>query len=133
MRYFIANALLVLGSVIFVFLGLESYLWIDSLAAPPPKIEQKIAIPAAPKLSTEEDSIPAELIAFTEARKRVTTMPDEWKMREIEVPGAAHAYSWQGVVHVVDENGFRRTTPFPPKDPNVFRVMVLGDSLTYGA
>jgi lysophospholipase L1-like esterase len=60
------------------------------------------------------------------------TMPKEWALREVHIPGAAKAYYWQGALHVEDENGFRRSTPFPQKDPNTFRVMVVGDSLTFG-
>jgi len=59
-------------------------------------------------------------------------MPSEWERVNVEMAGATSAYSWQGVLHVFDGNRMRRTTPFPPKQPGVFRVMVLGDSFTYG-
>ena len=64
--------------------------------------------------------------------KRLLTMPEEWKRRETVVPGAGKAYYWHGKLHVFNEFGMRRTAPFSPKDQNTARIMVLGDSLTYG-
>ena len=60
------------------------------------------------------------------------TMPEEWKLREVTVAGAKYAKYWHGKLHVYDEVGFRRTTPFPPKQADRCRIMVVGDSLTYG-
>ena len=37
-----------------------------------------------------------------------------------------------GVSHVHDSDGFRRTTLVPPKRPGSTRVIVVGDSYTYG-
>jgi len=59
-------------------------------------------------------------------------IPEEWQKREITIPGAAHAHFWLGKLFVFDENGMRRTRPFPPPEPGKFRIAVLGDSLTYG-
>jgi lysophospholipase L1-like esterase len=59
-------------------------------------------------------------------------MPPEWERRETQVPEAYRAVYWQGVLHVYNTDGFRMTGPPPPKDPSLFRVLVLGDSLTYG-
>jgi len=39
---------------------------------------------------------------------------------------------WHGALHVLDENGMRFTGPIPPRDPETFRIMIVGDSLTYG-
>ncbi|MBD3309308.1 hypothetical protein GF339_23125 [candidate division KSB3 bacterium] len=60
------------------------------------------------------------------------TMPDEWKARPVEIEGAAGAEYWHGKLHVYNDAGMRRTTPFPPKKPDQCRIMVVGDSLTYG-
>ena len=59
-------------------------------------------------------------------------MPNEWKRRVANIPGASYAYYWHNILHVHDKNSMRRTTPFPPKEKNNFRIMVVGDSLTYG-
>lgn len=60
------------------------------------------------------------------------TIPDEWKKRTVEIENTRAAYYWHGVLHVHDKQWMRRTQPFPPKSENVFRIMVVGDSLTYG-
>ncbi|MFH1887025.1 MAG: GDSL-type esterase/lipase family protein [Pseudomonadota bacterium] len=57
---------------------------------------------------------------------------EDMLMKKVEVPGAEKAYVWNGALHVLDAMGMRRTTPFPPRDPSVFRIAALGDSLTYG-
>lgn len=125
----ISNALLVLASIAFVFIGMEAYLRIDALftttaPVPSPKVA---AVPLA-----SGGTVPPEIVATADARYRFTTMPKAWQHRDVTVPGAKFAYYWQGALHVHDENNFRRSTPFPPKDSDVFRVMVVGDSLTYG-
>jgi hypothetical protein len=60
------------------------------------------------------------------------TMPEEWKRRETKVEGATHASWWHNKLHVYNADGMRTTRPFSEKDPGTFRIMVLGDSLTYG-
>jgi peptidoglycan/LPS O-acetylase OafA/YrhL len=58
------------------------------------------------------------------------------EMRRVSLPPtgtAVSAYRWLGVVHVADERGFRRNTPFPAKKPGATRVLTLGDSYTWGA
>lgn len=68
----------------------------------------------------------------THARHFPPTIPDAWKRRPAEVEGAYRAWYWHDHLHVYDQNGMRRAAPFPPKKPDVCRVMVVGDSLTYG-
>ena len=70
--------------------------------------------------------------AQRKGEKRLLTMPEEWKRRDTDVPGAGKAYYWHGKLHVLNEFDMRRTAPFTSKNPNVARIMVLGDSLTYG-
>ena len=79
-----------------------------------------------------EPDIDSEVHKIVAARGKPLTMPKDWKQRSVEISGAAKAYYWHGVLHVRNENRFRRTTPFPEKKAGTFRVIVVGDSLTYG-
>lgn len=63
-------------------------------------------------------------------RLGVWTLPTSWERRD--VPGASRDYMWHGAVHRHDDNLFRRDQPFPTKQTDIFRIMVVGDSLTYG-
>lgn len=59
-------------------------------------------------------------------------MPQEWKKRDVKIPGAFEAFYWHDILHVHNKSGMRRTEPFPPKSDHQFRIMIVGDSLTYG-
>jgi lysophospholipase L1-like esterase len=59
-------------------------------------------------------------------------MPQEWKKKRVKIPEASYAYYWHDILHVHDKNHMRRTTPFPPKADGRLRIMIVGDSLTYG-
>jgi lysophospholipase L1-like esterase len=59
-------------------------------------------------------------------------MPEEWKKRNVNIPGAFEACYWHNILHVQNKNGMRRIAPFPPKSDHRFRIMIVGDSLTYG-
>lgn len=67
-----------------------------------------------------------------EGNARLLTMPKEWEERPVFVEGSVGAKYWHGKLHVYNEYGMRRTTPFTAKTPEIGRIMVLGDSLTYG-
>jgi lysophospholipase L1-like esterase len=88
-----------------------------------------------PSLDTSQDMISH---ASPEVRQRVlarrghVVMPQEWKMLKVEVSGAHLAYYWQGALHVYDKDGMRFQSPIPAKNPDTFRIMIVGDSLTYG-
>jgi lysophospholipase L1-like esterase len=64
--------------------------------------------------------------------KQKLAIPQEWKKRRVNVSGASYAYFWHNILHVHDENLMRRIVPFPPKLDGKFRIMIVGDSLTYG-
>jgi lysophospholipase L1-like esterase len=70
--------------------------------------------------------------ARAESRHWLLSMPEEWKFQVTAAPGAAAAYYWHGVLHVQNEDGLRWSKPFPPKRDDTYRVMVVGDSLTFG-
>ena len=59
-------------------------------------------------------------------------MPREWERQLIQIAGAKHAEYWHGHLHVYNRDGMRVLGDFPPEQPGVFRVIALGDSLTYG-
>lgn len=59
-------------------------------------------------------------------------IPQEWKRRSVCVSGASYAYYWHDILHVHDKNRMRRTECFRPRSDGKFRIIVLGDSLTYG-
>jgi hypothetical protein len=97
-----------------------------------------IASPAAgsPAPSSEfADAIviPPEIVAAAKSRQRLLSMPEAWNLKRTNVSGAARAGYLHGVLEVYNEDGMRWATPFPPKHDNVYRVMVVGDSFTYGA
>jgi hypothetical protein len=118
------NSALALGSVCFTLVSTELVLR---------------AIPSLPSISSTQiptrefgDDIPSELVSRAQARHGFVTMPDKWKIRPAQVQGAWSAHWWHGILSVSDRAGMRRTEPFPPKQPGTYRVMVVGDSLTYG-
>jgi lysophospholipase L1-like esterase len=139
-RRFLANSALVIASCTFVLvvmeLSLRAYAWL----LPPPPIQSHASVAAEhlppPTISASfninDIHVPPELIAESAARKRYITMPNAWKRRTVNVPGSAWSFYWQGVLHIHNAAGMRQTTPFPKKRPGVYRVMVVGDSLTYG-
>jgi len=95
----------------------------DVSAAPPARLDGD----ADPR-----DVLPTAVRARIPQRLAVITMPPEWTERAVEIPGARKALYWHDVLHVYDVNQMRRTEPFPPKQPGRPRIVVLGDSLTYG-
>ena len=83
-------------------------------------------------LSTHSIPIPSEVLAQVVRRQSLTTMPQEWELQLVKAEGAVRASLWHGVLHVYDAYGMRRTSEFPLKRKDVFRIVVVGDSLTYG-
>jgi hypothetical protein len=86
-------------------------------------------------VAPQEDwfQLPDDIVRLANARASVLTLPEAWRHRRETVEDASLAYTWHGALHLYDERGFRRRNgPFPPKDPDTLRIMVVGDSLTYG-
>jgi lysophospholipase L1-like esterase len=131
LRSALLDALLVFVSVAVCFAGLELFLWIAAAAEPPVALSPP-APAASPAASGQLVQVPEEITARATARYRFLTMPEEWEQRPAQVPDATWAYYWHGVLHVHNADTMRRIGPFPPKAQGVYRVMVVGDSLTYG-
>jgi GDSL-like Lipase/Acylhydrolase family len=66
------------------------------------------------------------------AGRGTLTMPEDFKRRDVRIEGAIRAYYWHNVLHVFNQDDMRLVGEFRPKRPDTFRVMVVGDSLTYG-
>ncbi len=62
---------------------------------------------------------------------RLATMPDELMRHPVTVEGAARADYWQGKLHIYNKDSFRHLGDYTP-DRGMRRIVILGDSLTYG-
>lgn len=125
------NTLLVAISIALFFGCLEGFLWAWSMN----NVVQtaSITVPLPSNNLDADHPIPPDVVATGNSRLKILTMPDSWKRVPTEVAGAARADYWQGVLEVYNSDGLRWVTPFPEKRDDTYRVMVVGDSLTYGA
>jgi lysophospholipase L1-like esterase len=107
---------------------LEATLWVFERAADEPLpafVAAEGNVPLAPEL-------PSAIKAKIERMQGALVMPSAWQKRDLaKIPGT-DPFVWHGVFHPIDANGMRREQPFPPRDPGRLRIMVVGDSLTYG-
>lgn len=58
-------------------------------------------------------------------------MPEEWKDRPAQVSGAVRANYWLNKLHVYNSDSFRHIGDYV-RDDSKRRIVVVGDSLTYG-
>lgn len=127
----LALALASMGLCVTVF---EGYLaWLESEAVKH-RVSQE-STPSAPGVALADGfELPADLVVAMERRRQLLSLPPEWEHKPLQVPGTSAAYSWHGVPHLSDENHFRRLNgPFPARRAETMRIMVVGDSMTYGA
>jgi len=153
------NATLLFGSISSVFVAAEILLWIlsptpgsasgkppspgpilhsvgeaqaETPLQPLPDRRKQAVSGGLPTLAEADALLGPDILAAARRRADALSMPPEWQMREVQVAGAYRAYYWQGVLHVHNSDRMRMIGSPPPKDPPSFRVLVLGDSLTYG-
>jgi hypothetical protein len=119
---------MVVGSVIVGLVLLETALWLWErvLYEPFPEFDTETAdVPLAPDL-------PPEIRAKVARMQSAVIMPPAWQKRDLAKMPGTDPFIWHGIIHQIDHNGMRRDDPLPPRDPSRFRIMVVGDSLTYG-
>jgi GDSL-like Lipase/Acylhydrolase family len=129
-----ANGLLAAISIVLFFAGFELLLWAAEV------FNQRIdsgSDASARHVEVATDGtlmadVPAYIISSAAGRYKYVTMPEEWKQVLIQVAGASWARRWHGAIEIYNKDEMRHIGPFPPKKPGVFRVLVVGDSLTYG-
>ena len=155
------NTTLLIGSISSVFVVAELLLWILSPTIGPPSGKPPSSDPAPilhaagaaqaaaplqplpngrgqavseelPTLAEADALLEPGILAAARQRANALSLPREWERREVQVAGAYRAAYWQGVLHVYNSDWMRMIGSPPPKDPSSFRVLVLGDSLTYG-
>ena len=148
------NVAVIVGTVGVWVAGFEAYLgWLESSAirvqASAASTSKQPASVAAPEKTEDgntpakelpipfhnrEFALPPDLREEMKRRNDLLSLPQEWERKRIEVAGARWAYSWHGIDHIHDDNNFRRLIGrFPEKRAGTMRVVVVGDSMTYGA
>jgi hypothetical protein len=128
----LANVSLVLGSVTLAFLSLEGFLWISAASQIPHPSTPALVIVPPPVESENGVVVPPELIAAAKNRQEIISKPESWMRTPTQVDGATRAHHRHGVLEVYNSEGMRWARPFPDKREDFYRVMVVGDSLTYG-
>jgi lysophospholipase L1-like esterase len=142
-RVWFANFALAVVSLTIFMTAAEGYLRYLEASYLPPLREPASQTPAALEKSLEPKTVtwgqasitlPAELVAHMRQRRALLTRPEGFSLKLVEATCVSRASQWQGVIQISDQDGFRRCDgPFDPKRADIYRVMVVGDSLTYGA
>jgi len=95
-----------------------------------------IAAEAALMITRTQFEEPTQRTVLDEDGKGSSTahslvMPTEWEIRKADVEGAHEAYYWHGKLHIKNRHGMRTIGDYEI-DPDLRRIVVLGDSVTYG-
>jgi lysophospholipase L1-like esterase len=135
------NLALSVGAVGCCLIGAEILLWVLSPAAPrqaaslfdllvPPAKAEIVAAPVMPDAAT--GLVPKEVLDNAAARYKLLALPQAWARRPVDIAGDYRALYWHQVLHVYNIDSMRYPGPIPKKPDGMFRILVLGDSLTYG-
>lgn len=130
-RNFVLKALLVSVSVSAPLIFFELFLRVNSEWQRADS-SGSVRIPLAQVTIPKNTTVPKELTDIARKRIDLLTMPSSWKRRDVQVEGASRAYYWHDVLHVYNSEGMRWRRPYPDKRSDHYRVLVVGDSLTYG-
>lgn len=118
---------LLIGTVLGSCMLLEAYFAWQS-------VDFDVRKPSSAEAREDWFMLPEKIVRLARSRHGATTFPDAWRRRKEAIEGAYDARTWHGALHIYDAYGFRRLHgPFPAKQSDMFRIMVVGDSLTYGA
>ena len=129
-RELATSCILVAASTFLSFAAIEGYLGLAD-----DRFVESMAEETAGKANVRQNwfELPDEVAARALSRAQALTLPKAWEREPIALAGATSAYNWHAALHVHDANGFRRLNgPFAEKKQDTFRIMVVGDSLTYG-
>jgi lysophospholipase L1-like esterase len=127
LRSRVGSLALAAGSVCLLLMLCEAVLWGLERIAARPLPEVASGPPPLPP------ALPPQLHEKIARMQGALVMPREWEHLDLErSPGIKQPYLWQGVHHVFNADRMRRDGAFPPRDPGRFRVLVVGDSFTYG-
>lgn len=118
----------VAGSVLMGLALFEGALWLWERAASEPLpvfVATDGDVPLPPDL-------PPEIRVKVERMQNALVMPPAWQKRDLAKVASTDPFIWHGVVHHIDDHGMRREEPLPSRDPERYRILAVGDSLTYG-
>lgn len=130
-RAVLANLTVCIGALTLGAAGLEAALgWME-----PPRAAWDVAADGPVRALGEapfQVAVAEDVLRRAEVRRGLTVFPLYWGRRPAPEAGG-QAFVDHDVLHRLDERRYRRAPgPFPPRRPGMFRIAVVGDSLTYG-
>jgi len=133
-RVWFVNSAVVVVSLTICMAAAEGYLrYLETSYLPLSRVLEKSLEPKTVTWGQTSITLPAELVAHMRQRRALLTAPENFSWKLVDATCVSRTYQWQGAIHIYDQNRFRRCDgPFDPKRADIYRVMVVGDSFTYG-